>query len=586
MADVYTYIDSTGLVEVAADVIQAQVTAEYVAAFGADLVVPDADNLQASSTPQGLLINAETQARIAVADNNAALANQINPSVAGGVFLDAIMALTGSTREPATQSIVYASINGTAGTVIPVGSLASETASGLAYQYQTYEQITIGVDGYTSSVRFDSVLFGEIPCDAGSLTTIISNVIGWDSISNSLAPSPLGSDVQTDASARLSRRTQIAGQGSSTAGAIISAVSKSFTDGGGSGSVIFLENVANTTLTVNGVSMVAHSIYVCVYSNLTSAQMNGTKSTVTATLTGTPYTIIAAGKQISETTSGYTHVFSLDDNVPFVLQGTLTSTSTTITMASTAGVFVGQAVTGTGIPSSTTVATVTINTSIVVSNAATVTGAQDLTFTSVNWQIPASGTLNAAFSSVSTGEVSAPVGSLSTIVTPVAGWSSVTNAADATLGTASLVAYAITSKKSAGSNYNNGASSTPISALVIVPYSNQQINVLYDVATPVQISVSITVRVITPVQDAVETVRDAIEAYAAGQLTGISGLVVGQNVSSFEISGAVTSQYPGIYVQNCYISLYPATPTASAEIPIDRFEIGYIVRESIQVIIL
>lgn len=580
--DVYTYIDSTGLIETDAATIQAQVSAEYVAAFGADLVVPDENNIQASSTPQGLLINAETQARIAVADNNASLANQINPNVSGGVFLDAIMALTGSTRTPATQSVVYATLNGTPGTIIPAGSLASETGSGLSYQYKTYADATIGVSGYVNNVRFDSVLYGAIPCDATKLTVIISNIVGWDSISNSTAPDPIGADVQSDASARLSRNIQIAGQGSSTAGSIISAVSKVL---GTTGSVIFLENYNNTTTTVSGVSMVAHSIYVCVYSSLPTAQINGTKSTVTAALTGTPYTIIPAASQISETASSYANVFALDNNVPFVLSGTLTSSSTTVAMTSTAGVFAGQAVTGTGIPSSTTVSSVVVDTSIVISNAATVSGAQDLTFTSVNWQIPASGILNAPFSSFSYGLVAAPIGSLSTIVTPVSGWVSVTNAADAVLGTSSAVAYAITSKKSAGSNYNNGASANPISALVIVPYSNQQINVLYDVATRVQISVSITVKVITPVQNAVDTVRAAINAYATGQLTGIPGLVVGQNISSFEISGAVTSQYPGIYVQNCYISKYPANPTSSAEIAIGQFEIGFIDPASIQVII-
>ena len=94
MADPYVYTVSTGTITVDASVIQAQVIAEYQGLFGADLIVtPD--------TPQGMLITAETLARTAAAENNAAIANQINPMLAGGVYLDALLALTGTFREPA-----------------------------------------------------------------------------------------------------------------------------------------------------------------------------------------------------------------------------------------------------------------------------------------------------------------------------------------------------------------------------------------------------------------------------------------------------------------------------------------------------
>jgi len=62
------------------------------------------------------------------------------------------------------------------------------------------------------------------------------------------------------------------------------------------------------------------------------------------------------------------------------LTGGTTATSTTVTMASTANVAVGQLVTGTGIPDNTVVLSVTTNTSIVISKAATVTGTPVLSF--------------------------------------------------------------------------------------------------------------------------------------------------------------------------------------------------------------
>src|SRR6185437_453506 len=86
---VYDYVTQLqqGIILVDSALIQAQVEAEYRALFGNDLSLD-------ANTPQGMLITAEVLARIAVADNNAALANQINPNVAGGIFLDAILALT------------------------------------------------------------------------------------------------------------------------------------------------------------------------------------------------------------------------------------------------------------------------------------------------------------------------------------------------------------------------------------------------------------------------------------------------------------------------------------------------------------
>ncbi|MHC5543543.1 baseplate J/gp47 family protein, partial [Singulisphaera rosea] len=95
----YQYLDATGVIVPDTSSLLADVQSEYQAVFGADLIVtPD--------TPQGVLITAETLARTEVVNNNAALANQINPNIAGGVFLDAILALTGMQRTPASPTVV------------------------------------------------------------------------------------------------------------------------------------------------------------------------------------------------------------------------------------------------------------------------------------------------------------------------------------------------------------------------------------------------------------------------------------------------------------------------------------------------
>jgi uncharacterized phage protein gp47/JayE len=95
----FLYLTSTGVIVPDTSNILSDVQSEYQAVFGADLIVtPD--------TPQGVLCTAEALARTEVVENNTALVNQINPNIAGGVFLDAIMALTGIQRTPATQTLL------------------------------------------------------------------------------------------------------------------------------------------------------------------------------------------------------------------------------------------------------------------------------------------------------------------------------------------------------------------------------------------------------------------------------------------------------------------------------------------------
>ncbi len=52
-------------------------------------------------------------------------------------------------------------------------------------------------------------------------------------------------------------------------------------------------------------------------------------------------------------------------------------------------------------------------------------------------------------------------------------------------------------------------------------------------------------------------VQTAILAYAEGQEQGELGLVVGANVSAFEMAGAVSRQLPGMYVKTCSIAVVP-----------------------------
>ena len=268
MADVYDYMASTGVIIPDTADIKAEVQQEYINAFGSELNLAD-------NTPQGLLITIETLSRAAVADNNATLANQINPNLAGGVFLDALLALLGSPRVVASPSTVLCTITGVPGTSIPAGAQISD-ASGDLFQLVTTTVIPVG--GSITGVIFTSVLTGPIPGLAGTLTVIVSNILGWETVTNP-ADATLGVTTQTDASARVYRTNTLALQGMGFAEAIISALTAT----PGVTSLFFQENYTSAPLTINDIPMVANSLYACVAG---TASLTAIAQTLTNTKNG------------------------------------------------------------------------------------------------------------------------------------------------------------------------------------------------------------------------------------------------------------------------------------------------------------
>ena len=249
MTNPYEYLSPTGTVIPDTVDILSGVQTEYQTAFGSDMqLTPD--------TPQGVLIAAETLARAEVVQNNAALANQINPNVAAGVFLDAILALTGMQRTPATQTTVAGvTLAGVAGTVIPAGTQAQTAVGDI---FSTLSQVTLAANGQ-ATVNFASVAFGPIPCAIGALTTPVTNVLGWETVNNTVA-GVVGQTTQSDIGARALRSNTLAFQGVSLAESITSALYAI----PGVQSLFFQENIQSTTQTIKGITMVPNSIYVCV----------------------------------------------------------------------------------------------------------------------------------------------------------------------------------------------------------------------------------------------------------------------------------------------------------------------------------
>lgn len=191
---IYNYIKNSGVI-----IPDTSDTREIMAAafktpdaFGADFNTD-------SDTNQGKFVDLNTETLSSVAINNAQGANQINPNIAEGKFLDAIVGLQQYERLPATKSYVELVFTGVAGTVIPSQTQVRSTNNDI---FVISETVTIGAGG-TATSSAGSLQYGAIPVTANSVTQIppASQRSGWDTVNNPLEGIK-GSDVQTDSSLR------------------------------------------------------------------------------------------------------------------------------------------------------------------------------------------------------------------------------------------------------------------------------------------------------------------------------------------------------------------------------------------------
>ncbi len=182
----YNYNTDTGLIVPDTAEIYTEVENEFTTAFGSDLDL-------SSSTPQGRLIEMEALARQGTVGLCALIANQINIDYATGQYLDAIGAFFNVARKGATSTSVLATVAGVAGTIIPAGSLVQTQAGD---DFYLENETIIPEQGFTTAY-FLSVEQGDIPCATGTLTIIIDQTIGWETVNNPVA-AIIGSNQESD----------------------------------------------------------------------------------------------------------------------------------------------------------------------------------------------------------------------------------------------------------------------------------------------------------------------------------------------------------------------------------------------------
>lgn len=245
----YEYLDATGVIVPDTETLQATIEGEFKTALGQDLIVT-------ANTPQGVLITAETTARSNVLLNNATVANQINPNLAGGVFLDAIWALTGGQRYDATFSVVPgAQLLGLPGVFIPAGAQASLADGTL---FQSVSDVTLDGGG-NGSVDFQAVEAGPTAVNVGALTQIVTAVLGWDQLTNPTAAT-IGRNDESDLASRQRRKNTLSLQNVALAEAITSALY----DIPNVRSLTFRENFTGVDATIDGIFLLKNSVWACV----------------------------------------------------------------------------------------------------------------------------------------------------------------------------------------------------------------------------------------------------------------------------------------------------------------------------------
>lgn len=228
--------------------ILAGVFEDMNAAFGGNLN-------PALETPQGQLASSFAAVIGDKNDQFLALANGVDPAFADGRMQDAIARIYFLSRNPAVPTTVNATCSGLAGTIIPAGSLATDTDGN---RYVSTSAGTIGGGG-TVTVPFACTETGPIACPTGTLTSIYRAVPGWDSINNAADGTP-GRDVESRADFEARRVASVAGN---SVNQLISI----------RGAVLDVENVTDAYVTdnstsspavVGGVTIPAYALYVAV----------------------------------------------------------------------------------------------------------------------------------------------------------------------------------------------------------------------------------------------------------------------------------------------------------------------------------
>ena len=249
-----TFNNQTGLAAEETSVVRARIAQEWKNAFATDPRLPVLDTNP--ETPAGQLIDGQT-ALASEKDNDIIyVANMFNPKNAVGVWQDALAAIYFLNRKVAQPTYVTCIAGGAYGTTIPYGAIVQDVNG---YTYINTAPVTIDSGG-TAQMYVRCTETGPVEVAPQTVTTIITTVPGWDSVTNAAA-GVTGRNVETQAAFE-NRRAGCVGKNSHGA---VASIYGTIADLNNVVAVLVLENTTNADKTIKGVTLAGHSVYISVY---------------------------------------------------------------------------------------------------------------------------------------------------------------------------------------------------------------------------------------------------------------------------------------------------------------------------------
>lgn len=235
-------------------VLRDAVAANWEQAFNTGDGSPTLDT--EAATPAGQLVDAEAAYLAQVNAELLYLFSQLNPRTAEGVWQDALGYIYFLTRKVAQPTLVTVTCTGLQNTVIPAGAQMQDD-DGVRYECQ---QETVIPAGGSVDVPFQCVEAGPIECPAGTLSSIVTVIPGWDAGVNSGA-GVVGRNRESQADFEARRFASVA---KNSHGSVFS-LQGALADLDGVVDCQVLENPTSSTVTKHGVSIPSHSVAICIY---------------------------------------------------------------------------------------------------------------------------------------------------------------------------------------------------------------------------------------------------------------------------------------------------------------------------------
>lgn len=258
----YRYVSTSGVVIPDTSDIQDEVVSMFKAVFGQNI----------DTTPEtiiGRLIEAFTVFLRDTVGITAQNACQYNLNAATGIYLDALGALFGVARNSSSRSSVTVTLTGDVNTAIPAGTMFS-TRDGDAFYLDSDMTIPsaeedTGTGKASASGTALSMNYGPVKCLRGDMVSIVSPISGLDSVTNA-NDATLGSLGESDDSYRNRIRSAIGGFGGMVP-SVYKALYEATYGNNSTKSVhhaLVLNNGDGIAVSMKGVTLAPHSIFVCV----------------------------------------------------------------------------------------------------------------------------------------------------------------------------------------------------------------------------------------------------------------------------------------------------------------------------------